>query len=347
MPTTEPEAPRKKQAVLIASGDLRLPANRQCWPAQRDMEKKLVAAIRKVGWTVRRAHPYKKEERHGFIASQKEGMDIFRTIHPDSPLIVAESAWQFSHHVLPGMMTHRGPILTVANWSGQWPGLVGMLNLNGSMTKAGVDYSTLWSKNFTDSFFRRKLGRWLQTGKVSHDTSHVRSLETLELPDASAELGASLADAFKTRKAIMGVFDEGCMGMFNAIIPDHLLNPTGLFKERLSQSALWAEMGKGVGRIFEPAPLLDSTTFDQCSSKPAPASEGGTFAHFSCPEKSGLADQGVAETWGVGKRFLLFLTSRKKRPNFRLQYPITLAAIGAIHQSHPILERRQSTTQLA
>ena len=39
----------------------------------------------------------------------------------------------------------------------------------------------------------------------------------------------------------MGVFDEGCMGMFNAIIPDDLLNPTGVFKERLSQSALYYE----------------------------------------------------------------------------------------------------------
>ena len=40
----------------------------------------------------------------------------------------------------------------------------------------------------------------------------------------------------------MGVFDEGCMGMFNAIIPDALLHPTGVFKERLSQSALYAKM---------------------------------------------------------------------------------------------------------
>ena len=39
----------------------------------------------------------------------------------------------------------------------------------------------------------------------------------------------------------MGVFDEGCMGMFNAIMPDHLLNPTGVYKERLSQSALYYE----------------------------------------------------------------------------------------------------------
>ena len=31
------------------------------------------------------------------------------------------------------------------------------------------------------------------------------------------------------------------MGMYNAIIPDELLNPTGVFKERLSQSALYYE----------------------------------------------------------------------------------------------------------
>jgi hypothetical protein len=32
------------------------------------------------------------------------------------------------------------------------------------------------------------------------------------------------------------------MGMFNAIVPDELLHPTGLFKERLSQSTLFAAM---------------------------------------------------------------------------------------------------------
>ena len=51
-----------------------------------------------------------------------------------------------------------------------------------------------------------------------------------------------LARELRRNKAIMGVFDEGCMGMYNAIIPDELLHPTGVFKERLSQSALFAEM---------------------------------------------------------------------------------------------------------
>ena len=51
-----------------------------------------------------------------------------------------------------------------------------------------------------------------------------------------------LAKDLYKNKAIMGIFDEGCMGMYNAIIPDELLHRTGIFKERLSQSALWAEM---------------------------------------------------------------------------------------------------------
>lgn len=53
-----------------------------------------------------------------------------------------------------------------------------------------------------------------------------------------AEAGARLRD----EQAILGVFDEGCMGMYNAIIPDHLMHAMGLFKERLSESALYAAM---------------------------------------------------------------------------------------------------------
>ncbi len=43
------------------------------------------------------------------------------------------------------------------------------------------------------------------------------------------------------------------MGMFNAIIPDHLLNPTGVYKERLSQSALFYE-SDAVSAMPRPTP---------------------------------------------------------------------------------------------
>ncbi len=229
-------------AYLIANGDLRLSANRKCWAEQARMEATLKGALKEEGWRVVRGHEFDKAKGHGFIDSQKMGMEVFRGLDPEAPLIVAESVWQYSHHVLHGLYTHRGPILTVANWSGTWPGLVGMLNLNGSMTKAGIRYSSLWSERFTDRFFREGLRQWLGTGQVTHDTSHVVDLARVKLPAKDEALGRSWAAAFRRRKAIMGVFDEGCMGMFNAIIPDELLHPTGVFKERLSQSSLYAGM---------------------------------------------------------------------------------------------------------
>ena len=233
---------KPKSVYLVASGDLRLSANQKCWPAQAEMEATLTKALAAEGWKVVRAHPYDRQKQHGFIDSQAMGMAVFRELDPAAPLIVAESVWQYSHHVLAGLTTHRGPILTAANWSGTWPGLVGMLNLNGSLTKAGVTYSTLWSENFTDPAFKDGLRQWLRTGTVTHDQSHVRDLALLKLPTADEELGRDWAREFRQRKAILGVFDEGCMGMFNAIIPDELLHPTGVFKERLSQSALYAAM---------------------------------------------------------------------------------------------------------
>ena len=235
----QPMKKSAKKVLLVANGDLRQSANEACWPAQKAMEAALTAALAKLGGKLVRAHPYKPELRHGFIGSQKEGMAVFAQVDPDAPLIVAEAVWQYSHHVLHGLISHRGPILTIANWSGTWPGLVGMLNLNGSLTKAGVKYSTLWSGDFTDAFFIDGLAQWLRTGAVKHKAAHVKPLARAKVPAKARSSAVKIAADLRRRKSIMGIFDEGCMGMFNAIIPDELLFPLGVYKERLSQSALY------------------------------------------------------------------------------------------------------------
>jgi hypothetical protein len=231
-----------KDVYLVTSGDLRLAANQTCWPAQQALEETLTEAFAKEGYTLRRAFPVDAVEGHGFISSQRMGMDVFLQIPQEAKLVFATAAWQYSHHVLAGLRSHRGPILTVANWSGQWPGLVGLLNLNGSLVKAGVEFSTVWSVNFDDRFFHDSLAEWLRVGAIQHDTSHVRPLQPDALPVKSRELGQRLAGELMRRKAILGIFDEGCMGMYNAIIDDELLNAAGIYKERLSQSALVARM---------------------------------------------------------------------------------------------------------
>ena len=134
-----------------------------------------------------RAHPVDPEKGHGFIDRQARGIEVFREVDPDAPVVVATAVWQYSSHVLPGLTKHRAPILTVANWSGQWPGLVGMLNLNGSLTRAGVPYSSIWSEDFKDDFARQGLASWIETGQIEHDLSHVRPLDGAPWP---AELAA-------------------------------------------------------------------------------------------------------------------------------------------------------------
>ncbi|HVN79594.1 MAG TPA: fucose isomerase [Terriglobia bacterium] len=280
---TELPPPNPNEVLLVASGDLRQSANQACWPAQAEMESQVSAAFAGEGIRVKRAHPYDPRLGHGFIWNQRMGMDVFADIHPDAKVIVAEAVWQYSHHVLAGLRSHRGPILTCANWSGQWPGLVGMLNLNGCLTKAGVPYSTLWSEDFRDEFFLKGIRQWLKDGKVTHDAGHVREVDLRALPVGEVELGRALARQLRRQKAILGVFDEGCMGMYNAIIEDEFLNPLGVYKERLSQAALVAAMRevsnqeaqavrdwldrKGVTFVTGPDPetdLTDPQILEQC-----------------------------------------------------------------------------------
>ena len=233
---------RPSEVVLVSSGDLRETANRLGWPAQAELERNVEAAFARRGVRVRRGHPVSPTTGHGFLSSQRMGMDVFASIDRDAPIIVAEAVWQYSHHVLPGLRRHRGPILTVANWSGEWPGLVGMLNINASLTKMSRAYSSIWSEDLTDVFADDAIRRWIEDGTIEHDTSHVRDLDASTLDPGAAAIGRRLADELASEMAILGVFDEGCMGMYNAIIDDEYLNPMGLYKERLSQSALVAEM---------------------------------------------------------------------------------------------------------
>lgn len=230
-----------KTAYLITSGDLRESANTAGWATQAALEVSVTGVFNELGWNVIRAFDVDPETGHGYISSQRMGMEVFKNIPTDAPLIVAIANWQYSHHVLAGLRTHEGPILTTANFAPDWPGLVGLLGLNAGLTKMDKPYSSTWSVDFSDDWFKTTIKEWIETGTITHDYSHVRELPAL--PDSpEKQLGEALAAQLRDEKAIIGVFDEGCMGMYNAIFDDELLNQTGIYKERLSQSALYAEM---------------------------------------------------------------------------------------------------------
>ncbi len=167
-----------RQVQLIASGDLRLSANQNCWAAQQEMEQRLTAAVAAAGYEVVRAHPYKPEVRHGFIASQREGIEVFKQIDP-------------------GRAPHRGRsrLAILAPRSGRADHASRSdshgRQLVGHVARAGRHaqpqrLAHQGRRRLLDAVERRLYRRLLYrrgcaigstTGKCSHDVSHVKPLE--------------------------------------------------------------------------------------------------------------------------------------------------------------------------
>ena len=192
--------------------------------------------IRDRGIKLRRAHPFNPALKHGFIHSQRMGMNVFEHIHPDAPIVVAEAVWQYSAHLLAGLESHRGPILTVANWSGQWPGLVGMLNLNGCLRKAGVPFTTLWSKDFKDPLFKRGLHEWIAKKSFVHDTSHVR-LSLIHISELNVTEDSVMVLQNCGPKGYPGMAEVGNMGLPPKLLAKGVTDMVRISDARMSGTA--------------------------------------------------------------------------------------------------------------
>ncbi|CAJ0996560.1 signal transduction protein [Sodalis praecaptivus] len=236
----------EREVLMITNADLREPANLTCWPMQQRFERKLQTALEKTGWHMKRAHDVDNACGHGFISSQKEGSALFAHIDADAPLIVLLTAWQYSHHIAPSLVHHRGPLLLLANFDGTFPGLVGMLCMAGTLTSLGKNVSRLWSENFDDAFFEQGLATWLRDGALHHATHYLRAITPTHalMAIAAGQIGRQTGEYILRHKAIISLFDTLCMGMLNGVFPVKAMVDAGMPLESLSQSALLVEMDK-------------------------------------------------------------------------------------------------------
>ncbi len=247
---------KENEISIIANGDLRESANQACWAVQEKFEILLRKVLsQKYNKNVVRAHAYLQNKKHGFISSQREGSTVISHIDENASIIVLITAWQYSHHIAYALAQHKGPILLLANFDGTWPGLVGMLNLAGSLKALGCNASRLWSEKFDDTFFYEKLDQWLCSGVINHDMSHIREVysNTHFFETDAGKIGAKVGNYILRHKEIMGLFDIMCMGMINGLFPQKALSSIGITMEGLSQSALVHEMS-----------LVDDALREQC-----------------------------------------------------------------------------------
>lgn len=284
-----PNKPQKltvddKTLVMVCPGDLRDSANKNCWPVQDAFEKKFTKVMKETfGYSVLRAHKYDDESGHGFISSQRQGCDVLAGVDEDAPIVVLMTAWQYSHHLAPALVSHKGPILLMANFDGTWPGLVGALCMAGTLTSLGRDYSRLWSENLDDEFFLTNMENWLTSKEILHDTSYLKEV-TFESPlmgTPAASIGRTVGNYILENKEIMGLFDSFCMGMMNGVFPQKSLVDIGMPMESLSQSALLHEMS-----------LVTPELKEECLQW---YEERGMTFHFGTDSKTELTREQVLE----------------------------------------------------
>ena len=151
--------------------------------------------------------------------------------------------------MLAGLRTHRGPILTVANFAGDWPGLVGLLGLNAGMTKMGKEYSTVWSVDFADDWFREGIKEWTETGRITHNASHVRDLvpasdlaegilNSTERPPVTSRDGARVLH----EGLAFPHFNEADEGVaVDALVTDRVWRAMGLVPDNTLHDVRWGE----------------------------------------------------------------------------------------------------------
>ena len=190
-----------RTAYLVASGDLRESANTAGWPTQARDGGGSRAAFAELGWTVGGRTPWTRRPGHGFIAQPADGP---RGVQ-DHPAGGAADRRRGGVAVQPpraGRPAHatEGPILTVANFAGDWPGLVGLLGLNAGPDQDGQAYSTIWSVDFTDQWFLDGIASWIETGTITHDDSHVRAAARRCPTRPRSTLGRALAAAAAARE---------------------------------------------------------------------------------------------------------------------------------------------------
>ena len=70
-------AEKPKIAYLVASGDLRLPANQKCWPTQQQMEIEIGKAFEHEGVKILRAHRIRSDRKTWFHLNAKDGDGCF------------------------------------------------------------------------------------------------------------------------------------------------------------------------------------------------------------------------------------------------------------------------------
>jgi L-fucose isomerase-like protein len=212
--------------ALFWPGDARAKPNEVAVPNYEQATAQLEAALRKLGHA-----PYRVA---GFITAPHEAI---RKLGPiEDPMVGVCVHWFYGPHTTDGVVGKDNPLLLASNFSGRWPGLVGLLNTGACLESLGRPFSRVWTDaaDWTqDDVFMQRLEAWCRGGRIRYGDDEVAYSAAV---DAAAQQRArAVAEGLRRRRGLLLMFGDTSMGMINGYFGPRLLHRHAFTEHKIDQ----------------------------------------------------------------------------------------------------------------
>lgn len=236
-----------QKIALFWPGDERPAPNELARPNVEQVSLQLERALAKLG-----RKSYRVE---GFLAKPHHAIDKLGPI--DDPLIGVCVHWFYGPHTCDGVVGKDNPLMLASNFSGRWPGLVGLLNTGACLESVGRAHSRIWSDapDLTqDDEFMQRLSQWCSSGRLPYDESDL-AYDVSPSSEASAA-AERVAEGFRKRRALILMLGDTSMGMINGYFGPRLLSRHHFSEHKIDQAWIVDR-----GRRIEPARIDAALAF--------------------------------------------------------------------------------------
>ncbi len=219
-------------------GDYRPKPNELALPSISEATAQLEKALKKLGRSSYRVD--------GFLTKPGEAIEKLGPI--DDPIIGVFVHWVYGPHTTDGVVGKDTPLLLASNFSGQWPGLVGLLNTAGCLESLGRPFSRVWTDAADwskDPVFMEHLDAWCTTGQIRYPQTEIDRHATIT-PEAS-RIATKVVQQIRKRRVLALMLGDTSMGMINGYFGPRLLNPIGFTEHKVDQAWL-IHRGKSITR---------------------------------------------------------------------------------------------------
>ncbi|MBX3272469.1 MAG: hypothetical protein KF729_19575 [Sandaracinaceae bacterium] len=218
-----------KKVAIFWPGDARRVPNELATENAEEATRQLERALAKLGRS-----PYRVE---GFLEKPHEAIEKLGPI--DDPMVGVCVHWFYGPHTTDGVVGKDNPLLLASNFSGRWPGLVGLLNTGACLESLERPHSRIWTDapDWTkDDAFMARLDEWCSTGAVRWGEEAI-SYHAPVSAEASARARA-VAAQLRARRALILMLGDTSMGMINGYFGPRLLNRHGFTEHKIDQAWL-------------------------------------------------------------------------------------------------------------